>query len=238
MLHESDATYIRNEKPLGACSARNRAIEIAGGELVTGIDDDDEFDKSHVSNLVASFDEVYSFVAASYLEIAENGAVLRRSQSEKVTLESLLHYNRVGNQVITTTARLREIGMFDTDLPAMQDYDTWLRLVIAFGPGLRIPTCSYIRRTDHDHSRISSQVNKLQIAFDLLESKYEKFLKPAHIATQKVQLKKINNEPISFFELLMWANRYNIRFCVSYFTKPVRRKIRKIYEDIAAKLGG
>src|SRR5690606_21493496 len=40
---ESGVRYLVNEKNAGACVSRNRAIEIARGEFVTGLDDDDYF---------------------------------------------------------------------------------------------------------------------------------------------------------------------------------------------------
>ena len=35
--------FIRNNEPKGACFSRNRCIELAKGEFITGLDDDDEF---------------------------------------------------------------------------------------------------------------------------------------------------------------------------------------------------
>ncbi len=53
--------------PRGACVARNRAISVASGYYITGLDDDDEFLPNHLETLKRNFDPKYSFTANSYL---------------------------------------------------------------------------------------------------------------------------------------------------------------------------
>ena len=42
-LNDPRITYIRNEFNSGACAVRNQAIRMARGDLITGLDDDDEW---------------------------------------------------------------------------------------------------------------------------------------------------------------------------------------------------
>ena len=46
---------IRNDEPLGAPASRNRAVTLASGEYVTGIDDDDQFHPDRIQLLVEAF---------------------------------------------------------------------------------------------------------------------------------------------------------------------------------------
>ncbi|HHA1744806.1 TPA: glycosyltransferase, partial [Enterobacter roggenkampii] len=51
-LNDSRITYIRNEFNSGACAVRNQAIRMARGDLITGLDDDDEWLPTRLSSFL------------------------------------------------------------------------------------------------------------------------------------------------------------------------------------------
>lgn len=160
----------------GACRARNHAIFKASGEFITGLDDDDELLPHHVSVL-------HSSLVRSGCAFACTTAVLRRDEVDlvrhrfagKVTLAQLTQQNVVGNQVFTRTAFLRELGGFDPEMPAWQDYDLWLRLSANFGPGVRIDARTYIQHLDHVHERISDP-SRIDAAYRRFVTKHSELL--------------------------------------------------------------
>jgi len=147
---------IRREKPGGPAAARNEAIRCAQGDYVTGLDDDDRMLPTHVASLLAAYRDEYSIVCSGCW--LESGRWLRPEPPgpEVISLEDLLHSNRVGNQVLTRRSRMIEAGLFDESLAAWEDYEFWTRLVMRYGPARRLPDCTMVRRVDPGAMRITT----------------------------------------------------------------------------------
>lgn len=221
-LKENSAIYLRNEAPQGACFSRNRAIDQASGVFITGLDDDDEFTPGRISSLFAAYEKKYAYVAASYLEISAAGQAERRFDHGSISFDGLLHYNKVGNQVFTETSRIRDLGGFDTQLPAMQDYDMWLRLSKHHGQAVKLPECSYLLHTEHESERISSQAHKLLEALNMLESKFSTDYKNRHRRSTRILKKAIQQEHVPFFEALAALHPDNYRFVLTKYLRQAR----------------
>ncbi len=184
LVHENASrksmVVLRQEHARGACVARNLALEACEGSLATGLDDDDYFLPERIARLVAAFDpEACSFVFDGYLRetlLPGGGATRARIPLKHAArLRDLLKRNIVGNQVLTLTSRLREVGGFDERLPAWQDYDLWIRLVKAFGEGKPAGGISYVHTVDRSRATISGDVNKIRRAFDLFLEKHAEY---------------------------------------------------------------
>lgn len=174
-------TLLKNSQGKGACGARNTAIAAARGKYITGLDDDDEFLPDRVEELVNRFDENrYAAIATTSLVcISDTETVIRNADQGTFTLSQLLHYNKVGNQVLTLTQRLRSIHGFDQAMPAFQDYDAWVRLSQTFGPIEKIDSPTYITHTEHEN-RISGSSLKKQQGLQLFREKHQALLSGDH----------------------------------------------------------
>lgn len=190
----------------GAPVARNAAINLASGEFITGLDDDDEFKPQRISELVQHW---YSrtdcaFLCTGYTVITEQQRLFNYARRARaINYQQLLYANVVGNQLFTLTSTLRAIGGFDTTLPSCQDYDTWLRLAATFGKGYRIRSCSYILHQEHQSERISVSDRREQ-GYQLLLEKHRKFMTPAQLASHQVNHALHNNKAFpwrAFFRL-------------------------------------
>lgn len=172
--------YVRLDAPLGPSVARNEAICRATGHLVTGLDDDDYFLPDRIARLAAAFDPAAcSFVFGGYLrETTIPGGQLRRtaiSLSRPASLRDLLKRNIVGNQVLTLTSRLRDLGGFDPRLPAWEDYDLWIRLVRAFGDARPAGGLSYVHTVEGTRPRLSHDTAKASRAYDIFLEKHPEY---------------------------------------------------------------
>lgn len=149
---------IRKAHSAGASAARNDAIAAARGEFITGIDDDDLMLPNRLASLLAQWTDESSFVSSSYWLERSPGA--RRTKlhagARLIDLNDLLYQNVVGNQLLTRTRFLKELGGFDEQFVASQDYDLWTRLVARFGAGRRINVPTYIMRQGLTSLSISS----------------------------------------------------------------------------------
>jgi glycosyltransferase involved in cell wall biosynthesis len=125
--------WFRNQIPMGACAARNIAINAARGHYVTGLDDDDEMLPGRISTLLDALRPGDAFACASDL-IVSPGHMSWRIVPRRIDRRAILSRNVVGNQVLAERGKLLACGGFDESLPAAQDYDLWIRMVLAHGP--------------------------------------------------------------------------------------------------------
>lgn len=231
---------IANENSKGACGARNTAIKYARGDYITGLDDDDEFQPERVNELIEHFQpDQYSCIATTSAVVTHNGKIIRNADSGEINLDSLLHYNKIGNQVFTLTERLREINGFDETMPAFQDYETWVRLVDKYGPALKIKSPSYITHTEHEQRISSSSTKKIQAAERFLD-KHKPLMSKQHLKSFRLIMMKLNGEKPSAISLLRVVSRKNWKSALtfymdSYFQKPANF-LRTILSRVSGRL--
>lgn len=121
---------IRNETSVGACQARNEAIQAAKAELVTGLDDDDYFLPNRVEALLSLWsDDVALIGAQDLINTRGKWSVTRRPPM--LGRNDILMRNCFGNQGMFRRGVFQAIGGFDTALASSQDYDLWIRLIMS-----------------------------------------------------------------------------------------------------------
>jgi glycosyltransferase involved in cell wall biosynthesis len=186
--------YKRNDSPKGACSARNLGIFSATGEFVTGLDDDDEFHPNRISILLKHWKSEYAFVCSNHTDRYTSGKSKSyyAGASRIIKSSDLLLDNTASNQVLTKTVYLTSIGGFDTRVKRLQDWDTWLRLSIRYGQGLRVASSLYImHHDDFDENRVSRNMT-FSSALDALFKRNIKYYdtKAAYLLQSKIRLIK------------------------------------------------
>lgn len=190
---------IRNEKSKGAAVSRNIAIEHAKGEFITGLDDDDYWRPTRIERLMEEFEEGYSAVC-SYDRMVMNDREAVWRKPTMITLDDLLYYNRVGNQVLTKKEYLEKVGGYDEGLPSAQDYDLWIRLVLEFGPIRTVTQALQVVNMEEDRDRITTSDKKME-GYRQCFKKHEKWMSRKHKKYQKYRLKIAGNEAVSWFDL-------------------------------------
>lgn len=173
---EGKLTFVANDPPnQGACIGRNRAINATNCTYITGLDDDDYFEPWRLKNFsdyAKRLDEPH--ISALFDSVVEHRhyAVVKCFETPAVTYPMLRQGNCVGNQVFTKTEYLRSIDGFDPAMPALQDWDTWLRLSNTHGQVININSYSYIQIHDHGGVRISAKKQStIRKAFSILQEK-------------------------------------------------------------------
>lgn len=176
--------FITLNESKGAPSARNRAIELAKGELVTGLDDDDYFLPKRIEHLVNNFDEKYAFICSGfYWNYGKIKTKLYRSPKQ-IALDDQLYYNHASNQVLVLRKRMLEVGGFDEGFRSCQDWELWTRLIKKYGNGLRIKEIDYVIDASHGNERITDSPNRIQ-GFEMFENRYLKHMNKAHRKAMK-----------------------------------------------------
>jgi glycosyltransferase involved in cell wall biosynthesis len=133
--------WFRNDRSLGACASRNHALREARGRYMTGLDDDDEMLPGRITTLLAALQPEDTFVCGSDWIVATGRRPKLRIVPSRIDRAAILSRNVVGNQVLAERSKLLACGGFDETLPAAQDYDLWIRMILAHGParGVRRP---------------------------------------------------------------------------------------------------
>lgn len=156
---EPKVTLLLNAQSKGACAARNQALVVAKGEFITGLDDDDEFTPDRVKEFVCFWQKNpnYSYLCTGYFYIVRGNKKLKSWRPARtISYQKIMFSNEAGNQVFTRTSYMRQVGGFDNELIACQDYDLWIRLAAHFGAAYRLYSHTYIVHEEHEFPRISS----------------------------------------------------------------------------------
>nr|WP_254907752.1 glycosyltransferase [Pseudoalteromonas shioyasakiensis] len=175
---DSRIVVFHNETSLGACAARNLAIEAAKGEFITGLDDDDEFTPERLSYFIANWSDEYSSLCTPVIVCKNEKQTAHNYFIGKLSFEDLLVVNKVGNQLFCKTSDIRAINGFDVSFKAWQDYDTWLRFFQKFGTGLKLEKATYLQYEEQSSVSITRSSNRL-IGFQQF------FAKHAHVMSTK-----------------------------------------------------
>jgi glycosyltransferase involved in cell wall biosynthesis len=217
-INDERIRLFRQSTGQGACAARNRAIEEARGEFVTGIDDDDEFLPQRLSSLFNAYDDKYSCVCSGY--IWDYGTLQKQLYTSRrvVALPELLDLHTLSNQVLVRRERMLQLGGFDVSLAAFQDYDMWVRVVHAFGPALRIAKPSYKVNVGHELGRITNSPKRLD-AHKQFVAKHRPLMSERNLQNQMFYRQCMEHIPLTFTALL-GACRYGlVRLKWRYYLK-------------------
>ena len=190
---------LRNETSRGAAVSRNIAISHAHGEYITGLDDDDYWRPTRIERLMEEFEEGFSAVCSyDRMVMDEREAVWKKPTM--ITLDDLLYYNRVGNQVLTRKEYIEKVGGYDEELPSAQDYDLWIRLVLEFGPVRTVTQPLQVVNMEEDRERITTSDKKIK-GYEQCFKKHEKWMSRKHKKYQAYRLKMAAEESVSWVDL-------------------------------------
>ena len=153
---------IHNDKSVGACAARNQAIDAASGQFITGLDDDDIFLPHRVETFLSEWRRQEAkgerFSCLFDRRIVNDGEQVSLWDTDaSVSAAQIVRTNGVGSQVFTTPQRMKDAGCFDPEMPAWQDWDMWVRLIKTGGPALSIGANTYIMDISHEFERITQK---------------------------------------------------------------------------------
>lgn len=183
-LGRDNVIYLQNEKNLNGALTRNRGIDIASGEYITFLDDDDEYLPEKIERQLAFM--LKNGCDASFTDLAlysaEGTMVDYREYSaiESFDNEYLLRYHLTRHLTGTPTFmfkadKLREIGGFNS-VKVGQEFHLMLKAILA---GLKIrymPEC-HVKAYRHPDGGISGGENKIAGEKELFAFKQQFFPK-------------------------------------------------------------
>jgi glycosyltransferase involved in cell wall biosynthesis len=150
----------RFDSPRGAQAARNFALAQARHDLVTGLDDDDEWLPDRLGMMVDALRSGVGFVAATDIVERDDGTRYLARRPARITHDMLLRRNVVGNQVLARKADVLACGGFDETLTASQDHDLWIRLSAQVGDGVGVAAPLQVIHAQVARARVSTSLRR------------------------------------------------------------------------------
>ena len=162
------------QKNRGVSAARNAGIRAAAGGLIAFLDSDDLWLPAKLGRQVAFFQQHPDAVACQTEEtwirngVRVNPGKRHRKPSGMIFIPSLELCLVSPSAVMIRRRLFDQVGLFDEDLPACEDYDMWLRISCRY-PIHRMTDALIIKRGGHsdqlsrqpglDRYRIQALVN-------------------------------------------------------------------------------
>lgn len=132
--YDQKIIYIVQARNMGACKARNTGIQVAKGDFVALLDDDDEW-------LPNKIEEQINFFSKEEIGLVYCDSIIRRQGKETIhhcipklhnagVVEALLYQNFIGGNSfpLIRKSAIIDVGMYDVEMKALQDVDMWVRI--------------------------------------------------------------------------------------------------------------
>ena len=187
----------------GGNYARNLGIANAKGELIAFLDDDDEWMNDKLEKQIRALHNNpgsgISFTGSRIIYVNEDVTYLNIPSADGDLSRKILLSNLIGttSTVLVTRKALEKAGVFDEKLPALQDYELWIRVCeITRAAAVREPLINYYNYRSGE--QISGSTGKYINAFSSINEKHKDLFGSLNAQEQKT--KKVN-------ELLLIANK-------------------------------
>lgn len=127
--------YLRNERNAGIARSRNRGIEATSAPFIAMLDSDDVWlDRDKLAMQIAAMSRMANcaLLGTDATVIDANGnavGAIRNLASDRWIRATLFVKNQfVNSSVLIRRSALDDVGMFDEDIPLIEDYELWLRI--------------------------------------------------------------------------------------------------------------
>lgn len=161
----------------GANYARNKGIELSSGSHIAFLDDDDEWHEDKLEMQIDIFKSnnkiglVYTGKKVIYVNEKKEYSSISKLQGD--LSKEILKKNVIGttSSVMVRKKELKKAGFFDEKMPAMQDYELWIRICQITQVGV-VPMEKVNYYNDTNKKQISSSTDKYVKALEKIMEKH------------------------------------------------------------------
>ena len=237
---EVEVKLLRNEKPMGGNNARNRGVLASTSDYIAFLDDDDAFKPNKIEELKkAILDGVNADIIYHPAHIHMINEGVSYFSKPKIFKEGedifrkLLLENVIGGTPMVTIKRqsLVDVGLFDEEMPALQDYELWLRMAKAGASFYYVDKAL----TDYEQRSKAKSITKnddaIRKARMLLDKKYFNDLSGDDV--RKLKFSRMKADVLR--ALLNGDMRHSFNLSMRYFM--LTKKIHFMLTALASMLG-
>ena len=233
--------YIVVENNGGACKARNIAIERATGKYFACLDDDDEWLPEKIELQVQALEKqkgaaiAYCNAILRYVDQGKDVTRFVERQKEGDIYFEQIEKNNIGSCSFPMfrTDVLKEVGGFDINMPALQDWELYFRVLKKYkAVYVHKPVAIYYF---YDGERISANSQNRVVAFENIHQKIIKDLenntKSASsfymMGTYFYSLNDDMKKAKEYYILGVKSNPYKLKRNIIVFLKMIGRRFIK-----------
>lgn len=212
---DSRIVYLKNNVQSGANVSRNNGITIAKGRFIAGLDDDDEFVENRIERFLEEYDTKFAFLTS--LNIIKDGNHSITSTASKIVTLGDMYKDNITNQGFIERQRVIDVGLYDINLKAYQDYDMWLRLMIKYGNIKVIQEYLQVVHSDSDRNRISTDGTQKFSGYFCFYKKYKNILPLEERKNKLFLCYKIRKKKMSFSTMTRLRTQNNEGTLLNYY---------------------
>lgn len=194
MEKDNRIRFIEYHPARGGNAARNMGIEAASGEYVAFLDDDDEWlplklqKQMDLIRLRPNIGLIYTGVNIIYVK--ENVSYSFIGSKVGDLKNEILLDNCIGttSSVLLEKKLFDQVGLFDEKLPALQDFDLWIRICQLTSIGcVQEGLVNYFNYTGE--IQVSSKIKRYEDAFLYINAKYQDLFSRLDNQNKKIKRK-------------------------------------------------
>lgn len=178
---------ITHKKNSGVQRARNKGLEIAKGEYIGFLDDDDEWLPDKILRQVEKFEEskddslalVYCYHNIVKINLNNDRIVEKQilSEHQQNVVQELFRHNFIGSTSFPLLKKkyVKEVGGFDERLSSTQDLDLWIRIAKKYKVSLvkEVLVNYYYYSGEKITNNPSAKINGLQLFYEKYKNNFE-----------------------------------------------------------------
>ncbi|MEM4677544.1 MAG: glycosyltransferase [Candidatus Korarchaeota archaeon] len=124
---------VYGDPPTYTSIARNIGIRHSNGNYIAFLDDDDYWLPEKLLAQMRRTEEGYDFIFTGFMKVNRKGEIVYRYRPQRDVIKNPLGLLSRSNFIATSSVLvkkrlLEDVGCFDESLPALEDYDCWLKI--------------------------------------------------------------------------------------------------------------
>ncbi len=167
----------------GGNSARNKGVKESSSPIIAFLDDDDRWHKDKLEKQVKKIKDEnidLTYAAKNVIHLEKNGKSFYSYKTPRYSnniFKSIMHDNFIGSTSSAVIKKdvIKSAGGFDPSLPALQDYDLYIRIIKNGGKifGFKEPLIDYVIVSEE--RSITCRLDVFEDAAKILNNKYKDY---------------------------------------------------------------